>query len=267
MDNKIYTTQSDVYKKYEKIIKKHQNIMKTVHKSVSEKIIVNVIMKLTYRITKKLNKKQKLLKNIKWSDGESNTDMEYSTLSCKFCEKIWNSMKKKNNKLHNISMVSTPPDIQCEFRDDKNRCIKKKIELKSSKNRIMPGSTIRNLDINQPMIYCLRPKSPDGKYEIRYSQYYKAMGENSYELFQDRTPRPSINFNKMTSDPFVCSEYVEKNKSEWISHYAKCAYNRINTQCTYSWQDELVQMLKDMFINEFIDKTSEEKFLEIKNKF
>jgi len=51
----------------------------------------------------------------------------------------------------------------------------------------MPGSTIKKLDINQPLIYCLRPSSEEDKYIIKCSQYHTAMGDSKFDLFQDRT--------------------------------------------------------------------------------
>ena len=42
----------------------------------------------------------------------------------------------------------------------------------------MPGSTIKKLDINQALIYCLRPSPPSEEYIVRCSQYHNAMGES-----------------------------------------------------------------------------------------
>ena len=50
----------------------------------------------------------------------------------------------------------------------------------------MIGSTIRKLDINQPLIYCLRPNNTEGIYKIRYSQYHSAMGESDLDTFQNQ---------------------------------------------------------------------------------
>ena len=57
--------------------------------------------------------------------------------------------------------------------------------------------TIKKLDINQPLIYCLRPTNETDSYKIKCSQYYSAMGDSDTALFQDRTPRPFISFDKM----------------------------------------------------------------------
>ena len=84
------------------------------------------------------------------------------------------------------------PDINCIFDGDIQ--VTHKIELKSSKTNVMPGSTIGKLDINQPLIFCNRTT-----YEVQCGQYHTAMGDSDIDLFQDRTPRPSLNFTKLST--------------------------------------------------------------------
>lgn len=127
----------------------------------------------------------------------------------------------------------------------------------------MPGSTINKLDINMPIIYCLRPKNNKDKYKIRYSIYHKTIGESNLDLFQDRTPRPYINFNNMidinTKYSFE-NIFETKEKNSWIDHYAKCAINRINdSNCKYSWQDDLVLKIKNLIIEEYLTKNTIEE--------
>ena len=118
-------------------------------------------------------------------------------------------------------MTASIPDINCIFSKNGKtiKVQKNKIELKSSKSHVMPGSTIGKLDINQPLIYCYRPINADALYEIRYGQYHTAMGESDIDLFQDRTPRPQLNFTKLFPSSQIDVIYSNKKKDAWISHY------------------------------------------------
>ena len=122
----------------------------------------NILYELTYQTAKLISKSQKDLQKIKWTNGESNIDMEYSLLACECCKSAWNNIiKKKYEKYNDIEITCKPPDININlYYNNLNNDIilNKKIELKSSKSVKMPGSTINKLDINMPIIYCLRPK-------------------------------------------------------------------------------------------------------------
>ena len=204
-----------------------------------------LLLEIAAEITNKLNEKQEQLKQCKWTDGESNTDTDFSELACKCAEEAWMCLKQKYQLFSMINMTASIPDIICTFSKNGKtiKILKNKIELKSSKNHVMPGSTIGKLDINQPLIYCYRPKNADHPYEIRYGQYHTAMGESDIDLFQDRTPRPQLNFTKL----FPCSQneiiYSNKKKDAWVLHYGKCAVNRLNNSVSYSWQDSLTKSI------------------------
>ena len=204
-----------------------------------------LLLEIAAEITNKLTEKQEQLKQCKWTDGESNTDTDFSELACKCAEEAWVYLKQKYQLFSMINMKASIPDINCTFTKNGNtiKFLKNKIELKSSKNHVMPGSTIGKLDINQPLIYCYRPKNADHPYEIRYGQYHTAMGESDIDLFQDRTPRPQLNFTKL----FPCSQneiiYSNKKKDAWVLHYGKCAVNRLNNSVSYSWQDSLTKSI------------------------
>ena len=150
-----------------------------------------LLLEISAKTTSKLSEKQEQLQQCKWTDGESNTDTDFSELACKCAEDAWVSIKP-HYQLNMITMTASIPDINCVFSKNGKtiKVLKNKIELKSSKSNVMPGSTIGKLDINQPLIYCYRPKNADTPYEIRYGQYHTAMGESDIDLFQDRTPRP-----------------------------------------------------------------------------
>jgi hypothetical protein len=118
-----------------------------------------IILELAKETTKILETKQEELKQIVWQVGESNTDLGYSVLACKCCEEAWNIIKQQNQILNYYSIECTPTDINIHI-SYQNESVYRKIELKSSISKIMPsGSTIKKLDINQPLIYCLRPST------------------------------------------------------------------------------------------------------------
>jgi hypothetical protein len=205
-----------------------------------------LLLEIAVGATNKLNEKQEQLRHIKWQDGESNTDTDFSKLAGKCAEEAWLDMKPQYPLLSTITMVSKIPDINCTFsiNDTIIKVPKNKIELKSSKSHVMSGSTIRKLDINQPLIYCKRPTNADGAYDIRCGQYHTAMGESDRELFQDRAPRPKINFRKLFSSIQMDQiSYHEKEKGDWISHYGKCAINRLKNNVTNVWQDTLTKSI------------------------
>jgi len=190
------------------------------------------LLELAFETTALLNTKKEELRQCKWTDSESNTDTDFSTLACQCAEEAWKQMQQRYNI--QIRLTTMIPDINCIF-EDKDIQVTRKIELKSSKTNVMPGSTIGKLDINQPLIFCNRKT-----YEVRCGQYHTAMGNSDIDLFQDRTPRPSLNFTKLSTQPL---EYTVKTKDAWISHYGKCAVNRLNCSVTPSWQDTLTKSI------------------------
>ena len=201
------------------------------------------------------------MKKITWNDGESNLDTEYSKLVCDCAAKTWDEMKIEYPEYSEIEITCEIPDINITFKYPDGIKLKEKIELKSSKNIKMPGSTINKLDINQTLIYCLRPSIASEPYIVRCSQYYNAMGESDIDLFQDRTPRPSINFEKMNQGDNIVP-FITKDKDDWKKHYAICALKRIEetTMCKESWQDGMIEIIKEEILNDYIKNTSEQQF-------
>jgi len=206
-----------------------------------------IMLKIAAVTSKILNEKQTELQTIKWKDGESNTDSEFSQLACSCAESAWLKIKSLYPLLNDVEMIAIIPDINCHFFiNEKSIALpKNKIELKSSKNQTMPGSTINKLDINMPLIYCHRPKKSTEKYNIRYGQYYNSINDSDIDLFQDRTPRPQISFGKLLlyNDESEI-KYSIKEKDDWIVHYGKCAINRLKRDdIGYSWQDTLTKSI------------------------
>ena len=229
------------------------------------KVPGNIVYELAIETAKILFYKQEQLKKITWTDGESNLDTEYSQLACMSCVSAWdNIIKKKHSIYDNVLIICEKPDINITFVYSDRQISKAKIELKSSKSKKIPGSTIKKLDINQPLIYCLRPSTNNCLYIIKCSQYHSAMGESDIDLFQDRTPRPFINFEKMNNFNNYLP-FENKEKDAWIPHYAECGLNRIDgrTLKKKSWQDELVKQI----LRGFVKNTSVEEFIQLKEKY
>lgn len=225
---------------------------------IQPEITSSNVYELSIETAKLLKDSQDKLGNIEWTNGEANIDTRYSELACECCIMAWDIMKLKYPEYSKIGITCRIPDINILFTYPDERKIKHKIELKSSKSKKMPGSTIKNLDINQPLIYCLRPICNSEPYIVKCSQYHSAMGESNIDLFQDRTPRPVINFEKMID----ALPFESKDKDCWIEHYAKCGLNRIDKtiRCQKSWQDDMIKIMKKKIIEEYIRNTSEEQF-------
>ena len=73
------------------------------------------VYKLGIETTKKINERQDELKNIKWKDGESNLDTEYSKLSCECYKLAWDEMKIKYPEYSEIEIICKIPDINITF--------------------------------------------------------------------------------------------------------------------------------------------------------
>ena len=193
-----------------------------------------------------------------WTSGEANLDA-YSPLACQCCTTAWNAMKPTDSQ---ITISCEPPDISITFHCPTEGEIRKKIELKSSLKSVLPGSTIGKLDINQPLIYVLRPpKNGPQTYKVRYSQYHAAMQRSDYDLFQDRTPRPRLSFERM-SEVQASISFVHEEKGSVTRHYAQCAINRISpaSGVQHSWQDEMVQQIIDSYAGKRIRELERKNF-------
>ena len=215
-----------------------------------------VSMRLTQRTAKILNTRQEDLRAIAWANGEANLDSELSHLACRVCVEAWDDIKVEFPEYQDLSLKATDPDVTLEFLRGLVSVFKAKIELKSGKGMSIPGSTIGKLDVNIPVI-CVR-RDADGLFVVGYQQYHALIGETDHDLFQDRTPRPHVNFTKM-ADPNITLQYIEKEKGDWINHFAECAVNRIHSPMykDQSWQDDLTRKI----IDEFIKRTSVDYFV------
>jgi hypothetical protein len=199
------------------------------------------VFELALKTAAILKTNQSKLKRIEWTRGEANLDDGFSALACACCVEAWEYFQTIYPQ---VTLTCVAPDIQLVFTDQTtNATVHKKIELKSSKSSQLPGSTISALDINQPLIYCLRPQGKRKDYDVRCSLYHMAMQTGAHDLFQDRTPRPMLNFNSMTE------QYIEQESQNWIDHYAQCAVRRINSSTVKpSWQDTLTTSIIEEYL-------------------
>lgn len=253
--------ESNKSKNVKKVKIKKKKLIIDNSQEINVKVSKRNIYELGIETSKILNNKQYELQNITWTNGESNLDTEYSELACTCCEEAWDVIKKRYPIYHNVCIICEKPDINITFKYSDGRISKDKIELKSSKSKRLPGSTIKKLDINKTLIYCLRPSDKTKLYKIRCSQYYNAMGQSNIETFQDRTPRPFINFDKMNDIDYTLPFNI-REKNDWIEHYANCALKRIegNTHCQKSWQDDMIKILKKKIIEDYVRNTTEQEF-------
>lgn len=205
-----------------------------------ERITYNLALKTT----ELLRMEQSRLAAIEWVRGEANLDVEFSELACECCTQAWNTSFAP--EFPNLSLKCFGPDVNLLFTyvNGERPPFEQKIELKSSVSTLIPGSTIGMTNINQPLIYCLRPSGNRTDYQFHCSLYHQAMGETETDLFQDRTPRPRLNFERMAD----AAPYVEKSKSAWSEHYARCALQRVRLSKHSSWQDDFTRQLIDEYL-------------------
>lgn len=213
----------------------------------TEKWIDNKLMPLlVQRTCAILNRSSNELLKLSWHKAESNTDIDFSNYAKDCCIKAFKEMDIN----FNLQLKIKTPDLNLLLFNNEES-YNKKIELKStkSKNGKLPGSTIRSLDLNMWTIICYRDLSKQ-ICEVRYGKYHLGIVVNEYEQFQDRSPRPKIDFyqyQKPNETPNLRTKYMKNNFWE---RYAECAINRILNPISHSWQDDLVkEIVKEVLKN------------------
>jgi len=207
---------------------------------------------------------QKELKKIVWQINEANTDKGFSDVASLYCEQAWLVLRDQHLQLRDITMTAVGPDINCTFTIDDEIISKKKIELKSSKSREILGSTSSKLNVNQPVIWCLRYVDTRIPCEIRCGQYHTAMSKSDFLRFQDRTPRVPIEFDQL---PLLSSydssqiPYSEESNTGWIKKFALSALNRLESPSYKSWQEKLI---RDILLETLDHVTTEEQLETLK---
>ena len=196
-----------------------------------------LLPKMTKILCGELNAHKEVLKGIEWHIHEANTDRDFSNLSKKLCENIF----KKHNIHKGLTIEINTPDLNLIFRLE-GRTVERKIELKStmSSNGILPGSMIMSLDPNIWTIICRRD-IPNDDIEVRYGRYYLGMNVSSHEKFQDRSPRPTLNFFQFQDQTEQPNMKKTTLSSSFWKTYANSAITRILEPQNHSWQDDLVK--------------------------
>lgn len=103
------------------------------------------------------------------------------------------SSELKSEIAENKSSVYTNPDLLLKISDGSNttHC---SIELKSTKNNSIPGSSIQQITPTEWVIFI---KHNNNNIDITTGQYIHSI--NSKLQFPDRSPRPQVAFNELTS--------------------------------------------------------------------
>ena len=203
--------------------------------NIQKELEDNILPNLTRETCLILNDNHKKLEQLTWSEGENNKDVPFSELAKECCLEAF----LKINKVKNLKLSIDIPDLKLNFEINK-KTIRKKIELKSTLKGIIPGSARSKFDPNIWTIFCNRG---GGKFDLRYGRYFLGMKLSEHETFQDRSPRPKLNFNFYQK----CNELPKTDKlkddmnNEFWKAYAKSAINRIINPKNHSWQDDLVK--------------------------
>lgn len=212
---------------------------------IEQRIEEDILPLLTQETCRLLNNEQEALSEISWTSNEANLDKDFSELAKKCCETAFSKIVQVNA----LELEVNTPDLELTFRA-RDRVIQKKIELKSTKSLrgVSLGSTILGLNPNMWTIFCLRHPNSEW-FKVRYGRYHLGIEFSDSEKFQDRSPRPRIDFFKyQIPEEAPKSEASTLGEEDIWGMYAKCAINRIENPSSYSWQDSLVKEIIRMVV-------------------
>ena len=100
---------------------------------------------------------------------------------------------------------------------------------------------IKSLDPNTWTIMCCRAYNNRDKIEVRYGRYFIGMDVSEYEKFQERSPRPFLNFKKFQKHNEKPKTTTSSISNSWWKDYAKASIKRVLHPKQKSWQDDLVK--------------------------
>ena len=152
--------------------------------------------------------------------------------------------------------VYTNPDMCLEISVD-GKVVYETIELKSTKQDSIPGSSIQQVVPNEWVIFI---KHSNTKIEITTGQYIHAI--NSKMQFPDRSPRPQVSFKEMQS----------WNQAYRIFNYAQLVYKKdddesVKYDLINDWQGVLSKRWIDMLFNATTVRANEPWFNNNMRKF
>lgn len=154
------------------------------------------------------------------------------------------------------SSVYTNPDLYLELILDNELCYES-IELKSTKKDAIPGSSIQQLVPKEWVIFI---KHSGKNISVSTGQYIHAI--NSKMQFPDRSPRPQVSYNAMST--------WNKNNRNLNSNelcYEKDDDDNNKRALISDWQDVLSQRWIDVLFNATSTKTNEPWFNNNMRKF
>lgn len=152
--------------------------------------------------------------------------------------------------------VYTNPDMCLEIQID-GKIVYETVELKSTKNNSIPGSSIQQILPDEWVVFI---KHSTAKIEIATGQYIHAI--NSKMQFPDRSPRPQVSFNELQS----------WNQLNRVMEYATLLYKvdeeeNIKYDLITDWQGVLADRWLDMLFNATSTKNNEPWFNNNMRKF
>ena len=136
---------------------------------------------------------------------------------------------KKETIAKTKSSVYTSPDLYLEISDGK-KIYFESLELKSTKNNKIPGSSVQQVSPFEWVIFVKRSKE---KTTISTGHYINSITEKL--PFPDRSPRPQIGFN--TLQKWNKENRTVKDKTLFIKHDS--SKNKSKIQLLTDWQDYL----------------------------
>jgi hypothetical protein len=123
--------------------------------------------------------------------------IEYVYLPNQITAELKNILKQRKKA------VFTNPDLCLAINID-GKIEYETIELKSTKNDSIPGSSIQQISPDEWVIFVKHGK---GSVEIAIGQYFHAI--NSKMQFPDRSPRPQVSFNELQNWNRSCRLYQD----------------------------------------------------------
>lgn len=154
------------------------------------------------------------------------------------------------------SSVYTNPDMCLEIIFD-NKIYYETIELKSTKQDSIPGSSIQQILPTEWVIFI---KHSNNKIEVTTGQYIHAI--NSKMQFPDRSPRPQVSFKEM----------MNWNQLNRLIQYSSLVYKKDENEQTkyeliYDWQSVLAERWIEMLFEANTVKNNEPWFNNNMRKF
>ncbi|ALU75153.1 hypothetical protein G1J88_05750 [Tenacibaculum dicentrarchi] len=134
------------------------------------------------------------------------------------------SVEQKQEITDSKNSVYTNPDLFLEINDGRNSFFES-LELKSTKNNNIPGSSVQQVSPFEWVIFVKRNKE---SVDVSTGYYINSITEKL--PFPDRSPRPQIAFKTLTN---------------WNKTYRKVENNNLKIEDTSSLNEEKIKILTD----------------------